>query len=171
MPTVDPFKYLMDAIGILTGGLINDLKTLFLGLLVCSFILMALDLLKDALLSPAATFGRVREMYNEHRVNNLPTGPTVYSSPNASSRAEVEISPLREYELDLAYRGVDSLPESSESIYDQSANNWEREGVTLPADRYQELDLAMQESEYNERQKHRMSSGEVEAMFDSMRRR
>jgi hypothetical protein len=51
MPSVDPTQYLLTAISNLTGGLISDIQSLFLGLLVCSFILMGLDLLKDAIAS------------------------------------------------------------------------------------------------------------------------
>lgn len=46
-------QYLMDALAILTGGLIKDIQSLILGVVVCAFIAMALDLLKDFLLLPA----------------------------------------------------------------------------------------------------------------------
>ncbi len=45
---MDPNQYLYDAINQLTGGLITDLKSLFLGGIVIAFILMGLDYLKDA---------------------------------------------------------------------------------------------------------------------------
>lgn len=45
MPKVDPMKYLMDALATLTGGLIADMQSLILGIVVCSFIFMALDYL------------------------------------------------------------------------------------------------------------------------------
>ena len=53
MPKADPIQYLMNALAILTGGLISDMQTLILGLVVCAFILMALDILKDLILLPA----------------------------------------------------------------------------------------------------------------------
>jgi hypothetical protein len=53
MPKVDPTQYLMEALSILTGGLITDMQTLILGLVVCAFLLMALDILKDLLILPA----------------------------------------------------------------------------------------------------------------------
>ena len=49
MPKINPFQFLIDALGTLTGGLIADLQTLLLGVLVCSFIVMALGYLKDML--------------------------------------------------------------------------------------------------------------------------
>lgn len=44
---MDPTKILFDAVSSLTGGLISDMQTLFLGGVVLAFILMALDYLKD----------------------------------------------------------------------------------------------------------------------------
>ena len=43
---MDPNQYLFDALSQLSGGLITDLKTLFLGGIVLAFILMGLDYLK-----------------------------------------------------------------------------------------------------------------------------
>lgn len=45
MPKVDPMQYLMTALSTLTGGLIADMQALILGIVVCSFIFMALDYL------------------------------------------------------------------------------------------------------------------------------
>lgn len=45
---MDPNQYLFDAINQLTGGLITDIKSLFLGGIVIAFVLMGLDYLKDA---------------------------------------------------------------------------------------------------------------------------
>lgn len=42
MPKADPIQYLMNALAILTGGLISDMQTLILGLVVCAFILWRL---------------------------------------------------------------------------------------------------------------------------------
>jgi hypothetical protein len=47
MPKVDPMQYLMSALTTLTGGLIADMQSLILGLVVCSFIFMGLDYLMD----------------------------------------------------------------------------------------------------------------------------
>ena len=49
MPKVDPMQYLMTAISSLTGGLITDLQTLFLGVIVCMFIWFGIDHLMFAL--------------------------------------------------------------------------------------------------------------------------
>ena len=49
MPQIDPTQYLFDALSSLTGGLINDIKTLFLGLVVCSFFFFAFDILISAM--------------------------------------------------------------------------------------------------------------------------
>lgn len=43
MPKVDPIQYLMSALTTLTGGLIADMQSLILGMVVCMFIFMALD--------------------------------------------------------------------------------------------------------------------------------
>lgn len=171
---VDPFDYLMAALSSLTNGLINDLKTLILGLVVCSFIVMALDLLKDLVLvpffaNPMAALSKLRQSYHDFRLRHLPA--TSFSSPNASARTEIEISPLRHYELDVAYRGVDALPDPPSHA--QRENNWERDGVELSEDRYQELEQAMftakDEAEYEERMQHRMSAEEVDSMFARLR--
>jgi len=45
---MDPNQYLYDAISQLTGGIITDIKSLFLGGIVLAFILVGLDHLKDA---------------------------------------------------------------------------------------------------------------------------
>ena len=45
---MDPNQYLFDALSQLSGGLITDLKTFFLGCIVIAFILMGLDHLKTA---------------------------------------------------------------------------------------------------------------------------
>jgi hypothetical protein len=45
---MDPYQYLFDAANQLTGGLITDIKSLFLGGIVIVFVLMGLDYLKDA---------------------------------------------------------------------------------------------------------------------------
>lgn len=63
MPVIDPTQYLMDALSTLTGGLVNDLKTLILGMVVCAFLLMALDYLKDL-------FGDTIETFVSHRNSN-----------------------------------------------------------------------------------------------------
>ncbi|MDD2466667.1 MAG: hypothetical protein PHI97_21930 [Desulfobulbus sp.] len=49
MVKLNPFQFLIDALSNLTGGLIADLQTLLLGVLVCSFIVMALGYLMDAM--------------------------------------------------------------------------------------------------------------------------
>lgn len=174
MPQVDPLSYLIAPISNLTGGLIHDLQTLILGVVFCLFLLLAFELLEEIILVPIGRAltdpARLKKMYQDFYISRLPPGPSVYGSPNSSTRSEIEISPLRQYDLDLAYRGVDSLPESPISFYDQKENNWERDGVDLSEERYRALEEAFDESAYNERNKHRMSSDEVDAMFIRMRR-
>ena len=43
-----PNQYLFDAVSTMTGGLINDTRTLYLGAVVLGFILMGLDHIKDS---------------------------------------------------------------------------------------------------------------------------
>jgi len=151
----------------MTNGLISDATTLLLGLLVLGFLAMAFDILFSALdravVDAGGVFNLIRDINHKRKMNRLPASP-LYEN-NISPRRDIEISPLRQYDLDLSYRGVDSLPESPESIYEQSANHWERDGIELSEDRYQELEMAMQESEYNARQKHRMSDDDAAAMI------
>ena len=45
MPHIDPTQYLMSALSSLTGGLVSDLQTLILGMVVCTFIAMGADYL------------------------------------------------------------------------------------------------------------------------------
>jgi hypothetical protein len=47
MPTIDPIQYLITALGTLTGGLVSDMQSLILGIVVISFILMGLDYLLE----------------------------------------------------------------------------------------------------------------------------
>lgn len=49
MEQIDPFTYIFEAASTLTGGIITDLKTAFLGMLVIGFILIGLDFLVAAL--------------------------------------------------------------------------------------------------------------------------
>ncbi len=44
---MDLNQYLFDAVSTMTGGLISDMKTLYLGAIVLAFILMGLDHIKD----------------------------------------------------------------------------------------------------------------------------
>jgi|GEM_PF-4583776 len=171
MPQVDPMNYLMAALSTLTGGLIADIQTLILGLVVCSFILMALDLLKDfvlvpfgeaaanALTNPVAAFKKASTAYHHARLKFAGPGESVYQAPS-DPRRDVEISPLRQYDLDLSYRGADSLPESPVSIYDQKENTWERDGVSLSQDQFDQLDDALESS-----RRGRMSDDEVSDML------
>jgi hypothetical protein len=171
MPQVDPTNYLMAALSTLTGGLIADIQTLILGLVVCSFILMALDLLKDfvlvpfgeaavnALTNPVVAYKKASAAYHTARLKFAGPGESVYQAPSGPRR-DVEISPLRQYDLDLAYRGADSLPESPVSYYDQKENTWERDGVELSEDQFYELDDALESS-----RRGRMSDDEVSDML------
>jgi hypothetical protein len=64
MEPIDPFSYLFDMAGTLTGGIVTDLKTAFLGMLVIGFILIGLDYLKDA-------FGSLLNGFSHNRHSKL----------------------------------------------------------------------------------------------------
>ncbi|MDD2468488.1 MAG: hypothetical protein PHI97_31290 [Desulfobulbus sp.] len=110
MPKVDPTTYLLDALSILTGGLIKDMQTLILGLVVCAFILMAFDLLKDLILLPAlqsaASFladpvGNYRTYQINKRITaDNPTDDPIYEF--TSQRDGVELSEERYADLESA---------------------------------------------------------------------
>ncbi len=104
MPKVDPFDYLMEAVGNLTGGLITDLKTLFLGMLVCSFILMAFDLLKDAMLSSIGQLGSSPgEIIANYRINRrIEAAVSGEYSAAPASRNDIELSEDRYFALEDA---------------------------------------------------------------------
>ena len=152
MPKVDPMQYLMDALAILTGGLIKDMQTLILGMVVCTFVVMALDMLKDLLLIPAlemaGTFfadpvGAIRR----YQINRRISAAIASNEPGARpQRRDIEISPLRQRELDPA----GSL-ESVDATY--ANNHWERDGVELSEERYAALESAMDEAEYTRRER------------------
>ena len=143
MPKVDPTQYLMEALSILTGGLIKDMQTLILGLVVCAFILMAFDLLKDLILLPAlesaASFlADPVGSYRARQINNRIASAVNSDGPSIRpSRNDIEVSPLRERDLDPE----GSLEAGPDATY--SNNTWERDGVDLSEDRYMELEMAL----------------------------
>ena len=47
MPQIDPTQCLMSALSTLTGGLVSDMQTLILGMVVLGFIAMGIDYLMD----------------------------------------------------------------------------------------------------------------------------
>ena len=51
MPKVDITAIILQQISILTNGLVNDLTTLVLGLVLCAFILMGFDYIKEFFVS------------------------------------------------------------------------------------------------------------------------
>ena len=51
MPQIDITTILFQAISNLTGGLISDLTSVMLGMVLCTFILMGLDYIKDVFVS------------------------------------------------------------------------------------------------------------------------
>ncbi|MGD9950062.1 MAG: hypothetical protein AB7U29_19390 [Desulfobulbus sp.] len=167
MPKVDPTQYLLDALSVLTGGLIKDMQTLILGLVVCSFILMALDLLKNLILLPAlesaASFlADPVGSYRARQINNRIIAAVASDGPSARPyRNDVEVSPLRERDLD-PYGSLEPGPDST-----YANNHWERDGVELSEERYASLESAMDEAEYNERMKHRLSDDEVDDLVHS----
>ena len=152
MPKVDPMQYLMDALAILTGGLIKDMQTLILGMVVCTFVVMALDMLKDLLLIPALEmagtfFANPVGAFRRYQINRRISASIASNEPGARpQRADIEVSPLRQRELDPA----GSL-ESVDSTY--ANNHWERDGVELSEERYAALELAMGEAEYTRRER------------------
>ena len=162
MPKVDPMQYLMDALAILTGGLIKDMQTLILGMVVCTFVVMALDILKDLLLIPALEmagtfFANPVGAFRQYQINRRISASIASDEPGARpGRRDIEISPLRQRELDPS----GSL-EAVDATY--ANNHWERDGVELSEERYAALESAMDEAEYSERNRHRLSD---EAAFD-----
>jgi len=143
MPKVDPMQYLMDALAILTGGLITDMQTLILGLVVCSFIVMALDILKDLLLIPAlemagSFFADPVGAIRRYQINRRIGAAVASGEPGARpQRHDIAISPLRQRDLDP----LGSLEPGSDPT---SANNhWQNDGVELSPQRYQELEEAL----------------------------
>lgn len=143
MPKVDPTQYLMEALSILTGGLIKDMQTLILGLVVCAFILMAFDLLKDLILLPAlesaASFlADPVGSYRTRQINNRISSALNSDAPSARPvRSDIEVSPLRQRDLD-PYGSLESGPDAT-----YSNSNWERDGVELSEERYQDLEHAL----------------------------
>ncbi|WP_319548094.1 hypothetical protein [Desulfogranum marinum] len=134
MEPIDPFSYLFDAAGQLTGGLVTDLQSAFLGLLVLGFILLGLDVIKEALLNSSAvvdSFGQWRSSRHLARLR-------------------------RESGDDESFRyndngiGLDS-------------------GIYLDEDRWNALDDALEETKARSVRGKKMSSYEVEAMFDRLR--
>jgi hypothetical protein len=161
MPTVDPTQYLLTAISTLTGGLITDMQTLILGLVVCSFILMAFDLLKDLILLPAlesaASFladpvGSYRTRQINKRIMSAVASDGSSCRP---SRNDIEVSPLRQRDLDP----VGNLEPGPDATY--SNNHWERDGVELSEERYSALESALDESVYQDRMNNRLSDDEA----------
>jgi len=171
MPKVDPTQYLMDALAILTGGLIKDLQTLILGLVVCSFILMALDLLKDLILVPALqSAGNFLAdpigNYRIHQTNKRIAANLASDAPSIRpERHDIEISPLRQHDMELALDGVESLEPGPDATY--ANNHWENDGVELSEDRYAALESAMDEAMYEERMRHRMSDDDAYDLIHS----
>lgn len=137
MPKVDPMQYLMDALAILTGGLIKDMQTLILGLVVCSFIVMALDMLKDLLLVPA-----------------LEMAGNFFANP---------IGAFRRHQIN---RRISAAVANDEPGQRPS----ERDEIELSEDRYASLESALDEAEYNERQKRRLHDEAVQDLFRNIGR-
>ncbi|MGD9950416.1 MAG: hypothetical protein AB7U29_18345 [Desulfobulbus sp.] len=159
MPPIDPLAIIFDQVSLLTNGLIKDMTTLILGILTVSFVLIGLDLLLTILQNPVANFQRGKAAVDSavfnYRKSRLEERP--FSSP---SRSDVEISPLRQRDLDP----LGSL-ESVDSTF--SNNHWENDGVTLSDDRFAELESAMDEAVYNERMSHRLSDDEADDLVHS----
>jgi hypothetical protein len=179
MPKADPIQYLMNALAILTGGLITDMQTLILGLVVCAFILMALDILKDLILLPALeamanpfdAYRRASAAYATYQINRRISAAAGSNEPGIRpSRSDLEISPLRQHDLEFAADGIESLEPGPDATY--ANNHWENDGVDLSEDRYSELEDAVDESY---RRIHRMSDEDAAAMVshaaDDYRRR
>ncbi len=151
----------MEALSILTGGLIKDMQTLILGLVVCAFILMAFDLLKDLILLPAlqsaASFlADPIGSYRTHQINRRISSAVSSDTPSyRPSRSDIEISPLRERDLDT----FGSLEPGPDATY--ANNHWERDGVELSEDRYAALETAMDEAIYQDRMNNRLSDDEA----------
>jgi hypothetical protein len=67
---MDPNQYLFDALSDLTGGLVTDLKTFFLGAVVLGFVLIGFDYLKDAFerLLSSRSYGHYLESAEDMRL-------------------------------------------------------------------------------------------------------
>ena len=142
---IDPLAIIFDQVSLMTRGLINDMTTLVLGILVCTFVVIGLDVLLTILGNPISNFQRgqavVQGAINSYRMAHLPSAPT-----RSLDRHDVEVSPLRQRDLDPA----GSL-EAPDRTY--SNNHWDRDGVELSDERYAVLESAMDEAEYNRRER------------------
>ena len=134
MEPIDPFSYLFDAAAHLTGGLVTDLQSAFLGLLVLGFILLGLDVIKEALLNSSAVLAYMGQQRASRRLAKLrrESGDDESFSYNDNST------------------GLDS-------------------GIDLDDDRWNALNDALEETRARSVRGKKMSSYEVEAMFDRMR--
>ena len=131
MEPIDPFSYLFDAAAQLTGGLVTDLKSAFLGMLLLGFIVQAFQLITYALLNSGAvrsSFGQV-----------------------------------------LASRRLAKLRRESGDDSSHYSDNGLDSGIHLDEDRYNSLDNALEETRARSLRGKKMSSYEVEALFDRTR--
>ncbi len=155
MPPIDPLAIIFDQVSHMTMGLIDDMTSLILGILVLTFIAMGFDVLMTILQNPIANFQRGRAAFNQamfnFRKSNLPAHPS-----SSVSRSDIEISPMRQFDLDPA--------SNLEPASTYANNHWENDGVELSEDRYQDLEDAMEEAE---RQRYRMSDEDAAEMVAS----
>lgn len=156
---IDPLAIIFDQVSLMTRGLINDMTTLVLGVLACTFIVIGLDVLLTILGNPIVNFQRgksaVEGAINSYRMAHLPSAPT-----RSLDRHDVEVSPLLQRDLD--YAGSLEAPDRT-----YINNHWENDGVELSEDRYAALESAMDEAEYISRRKARLSDDEADDLVNS----
>lgn len=96
MPKVDPFQYLISSLSTLTGGLISDMQTLFLGILFCAFLFMGFEHLMEAL--GHAIESRSRDRYldlarsTKSRLKGLDWGSAEYDQASLQYREYIRKS-------------------------------------------------------------------------------
>lgn len=97
-------------------GIVGDLTTLIVILVSVMLIIIGFDLLGDYLRDPINAFGGIKDALAKRRMASLPQSPGLLSYDSTPlSRSDVEISPLRERELDLAIGSHDT----EEDLYEE----------------------------------------------------
>jgi len=100
---IDPFEMLWNAflpiLTTFTGGLVTDLTTLMIGILIIIMILIAFDLIIDVLTGSERTLAGFQEQKRMRRMRNLEAHPSrrIFDS-------EIEISESNLEELENAYK-------------------------------------------------------------------
>lgn len=116
MPVVDPFDLIFQTFRDGIMGIVGDVTTLIVILITIFLIMIGFDLLGDYLKDPVNAFGGIKDALAARRMNSLPQSPGLLSQDSVHlSRSDIEISPLRERELDLAVGSHDT----EEDLYEE----------------------------------------------------